>query len=232
MNPIRLSALAAIFLAVAPCAAALERFAYCGTLQIAGLPKAEQAPAPVQNFLLLFPVEGLYVGPTGTTPMAPRTCVHVILGEPRGGHYVPEILVWSDVPPPIAYHADIYSSAEGIFGHREEEPSDYTPKGLEERTREMEAYLEAAAGEPVLRAVLEALRAGRDWAELERELPVPLPEGAGMTVTMPVRYRLDEIRVPETLPDDIERLRRLGRERRHPHSPDWRPIRIPVEAVP
>lgn len=168
-------------------AAALERFSYCGTIQVVGDPQtAEGVALPIVG--QLFPLlRGGYVGPVGITPIPPRSCAWVVLGEVRGDRYLPTIVVWSDVPTPISYHADIYSDPRGIFGHRQEQPSDYNPAGLAERTREMEKYLDAAAGEPVLLAVLDALRAGRTTATLERDLPVPLPAGAGMTITMPVR---------------------------------------------
>jgi len=230
MRLIRTLALLAALGAALP-AAALERFSYCGTIQLTGgmngpwgtaMPAMPAAP----------PFLGGYVGPTGITPMPPRSCAYVILGERKDGHHTPAIVVWSDVPPPAAYHADIYSDAEGIFGHRQNQPSDYEPSGLAARNREMEAYLDAAAGEPVLKAALEALREGRTTAELERTLPVPAPLMGGAAFTMPVRYRLTEIRADAAFPPEVERLIALGRERRKPHSSDWRPIRVPASWLP
>ncbi len=231
MRLIRTLALLAALGAAMP-AAALERFSYCGTIQLTGGTNGPGGtampamPAPMPMF-------GSYVGPTGLSPMPPRTCAYVILGEPKDGRHTPAIVVWSDVPLPVmAYHADIYSDAEGIFGHRQNQPSDYEPSGLAARNREMEAYLDAAAGEPVLKAALEALREGRTTAEFERMLPVPVPMEGGRTFTMPVRYRLTEIRADADFPPEIERLIALGRERRKPHSPDWKPITIPSGWLP
>jgi hypothetical protein len=197
----------------------LERFSYCGTMQV-----REGASVP------LIPVRippGSYVGPTGVTTAPPRTCVYVILGEPRGGRYHPTLVVWSDVPSP-AYHADIYSDPEGIFGHRQQEPSGQDLP----RIREMESYLDAAAGVPVLLAVLDSLRKGRSTATLDRVVKVPVPAGGGMGFELPVRYQLTEIRANPTFPPHVLRLMEQGRARRAPHSPEWQPITIPVERVP
>jgi len=221
---------AGLLAALALPAAALERFSYCGVLRVTGGPQTPQAPAmpmmPMMGFV------GGYVGPLGVTPIPPRTCVYVILGEAKDGRHTPTIVVWSDMPPPVAYHADIYSDPEGILGHRQSQPSDSTPEGLMARTREMEAYLDAAAGEPVLRAVLDALREGREATLLDRDLPVPLPAAGGTAITVPVRYELTEIRGDAAFPPEIERLIALGRERRHPHSPEWKPVAIAAERVP
>lgn len=196
----------------------LERFSYCGTLQVREGASVPLLPVPIPP--------GSYVGPTGLTAAAPRTCVYVVLGEPRDGRHTPTIVVWSDVPSP-RYHADIYSDAHGIFGHRQQEPS-----GPDERVREMERYLDAAAGEPVLRAVLASLREGRSTATLDRDLDVPIPMAGGLSVRLPVRYTLTEIQADPTFPEHVRRLLEAGRARRHPHSPDWKPITVPEEYVP
>ena len=223
-----LLALAALAPAAASAAQAIERFSFCGTIRVTGEPEGLVLPVP---FITLPPLRGMYVGPTGFTVQAPKSCAYVIPGPAQRGRHEPTIVVWSDVSVPRPYHADIYSDPEGIFGHRQAEPSDASPSGLMERTREMEAYLDAAAGTPVLEAVLKAIRAGRTTARLDRRLAVPLPMAAGMTVTTPVRYELGEFRVNAPFPDRIERLIRLGRERRHPHSPEWVPITIPAELL-
>ncbi len=222
--------IAGLLAALALPAAALERFSYCGTLQVTGGLRTEQGPAmpmlPMMGFV------GGYVGALGVTPLPPRTCVYVTLGKARGGRHLPAIAVWSDMPPPVSYHADIYSDPEGIFGHRQRQPSDYEPSGIMNRTREMERYLDAAAGEPVLLAVLDALRQGRERTSLDREIVLPTYGNAGPRLTVPVRYELTEIRADARFPEEIRRLIALGRERRHPHSPDWRPIAVPADKVP
>ncbi len=217
-----------LLLAGAPAEGAAEGFSYCVTIQITGGPATGNTRLP----RMMPPVTGLYVSPTGVSPVAPHTCVYVRLGKPKRGYYMPTIVVWSDVPPPISYHANIYSDPEGIFGFRQQQPSDFTPTGIRERNREMEAYLEAAAGEPVLRVVLRALREGKEMAGFARTLPVPVPGGGGMTVAMPVHYRLSVIRAGIDFPPKIQRLIELGRKRRTPHSPHWHPIRIPQSWFP
>lgn len=197
---------------------ALERFSYCGELQLAETPAM---PMPMAS-------GPLYVGPLGVTPFPPRSCAYVRLGKPVDGHYTPAIVVWSDVPPPMPYHADIYSDAQRIWGHRQGQPSAGDPA----RNREMEVYLDAAAGTPVLEAVLDALGQGRDTAELERALPVAMPFAGGESLRLKVHYRLFDIRRDAPFPAEVQQLIREARRQHSPHTPQWQAIRIPVRRVP
>ncbi len=212
-------------------AQAVERFSYCGTLRVTGglqTPEGTVMPA-----MPMMPFIGGYVGPLGITPMPPRTCVYVTPGPVRDGRHVPAIVVWSDMGAPMPYHADIYSDAGGIFGHRREQPSDFEPAGLMARTREMEAFLDAAAGGPVLLAVLDALRQGQDKTSLDRDLiPLFLSGAAGQEVTLSGHYEITEIRADARFPAQVGKLMGEGRKRRHPHSPQWKPITIPAGKAP
>jgi len=209
-------------------AVALERFSYCATLRVTG-----GLQTPEGTVMPMMPFMGGYVGPLGIAPVPPRTCVHVILGPPRDGRHVPAIVVWSDMTLPMSYHADIYSDAEGIFGHRQQQPSDFEPANIMARTREMEAFLDAAAGEPVLLAVLDALRQGQDKTSLDRDLiPVFLAGAPGEAITLSGYYEITGIRADADFPAQVEKLIREGRKRRHPHSPQWEPITVPASKVP
>lgn len=197
---------------------ALERFSYCGDLQLAETPPM---PMPMAS-------GPLYVGPLGITPIPPRSCTYVLLGKPHDGRYTPTLVVWSDVPPPLAYHADIYSDAERIWGHRQGTPSAGDPA----RNREMETYLDAAAGAPVLETVLDAIAAGRQTATLERELLVAMPFGGGQAMPMKVRYRLFEFRTGGDFPPPVRKLIAEARRQQSPHTPQWQPVTLPAERVP
>ncbi len=211
-------------------AAALEQFSYCGSIEVTGPPRG--------GIVNLIPVSqrrmviGMYVGPTGIVPEKPASCAYVKLGKPAGGVYHPRIVVWSDVPGARPYHADIYSDPKGIWGHRQKEPSDASPAGLMARNREMEAYLDNAAGTPVLAAALKAIARGRKTTRFKRTLKAALPFAGGMTVTVPTRYRLHDFTADKPFPPRIERLFRKGERRRKPHSPDWRPITVRAALVP
>ena len=201
-----------------PSAQALERFSYCGELLL-----VEEMPMPMP-----MAPGPLYLGPLGITPMAPRSCTYVLLGQPQDGRYWPTLVVWSDVPPPMTYHADIYSDRERIWGHRQHTPSAGDPA----RNREMEAYLDAAAGTPVLEAVLAAMAAGHQETTLEREVPVPMPFGGGPAMPMKVRYRLFEFQRDGRLPTAVRQLIEEARQQRSPHTPHWQPITLPAARVP
>ncbi|WP_123399602.1 hypothetical protein [Inmirania thermothiophila] len=222
-------AVLALLLGAAAPAAALERFSYCGHLLVTGgleTPQGTAMPAaPVMPFV------GGYLGPLGLTPVAPRTCVYVRLGPVRDGRYLPTIVVWSDLQMPVAYHADIYSDAEGIFGHRPAAPYGGAGAGTPS-ARELEAALEAAAGEPVLLAVLDALGQGERQLRLDRDLIPVLVPGTAQGLTLSGRYEITEIRADPRFPAEVLELLRDGQARRTPHSPGWRAIAIPADKVP
>ena len=163
--------------------------------------------------------------------MPPHSCAYVILGQPKGGEYVPTIVVWSDMLPPASYHADIYSDAEGIFGHRQSEPSDSaTEETQQARAQEMEMFLDAAAGVEVLREVLKAISQGRDKTTFKRE-KIPLLEVYPFLYASGGVYEIYDIRVDQPFPEKIQKLIKTAQARKHAHTQNWKPIRISVKEV-
>jgi len=197
-------------------------FKYCGHIEILGL---EQGQMP---FMLPVNIQG-YVSPTGIDPQPPKSCAWVFLDRERGDVFIPTIVVWSDTFS--GYHADIYSDKDYIFGHRQNQPSDYSPNGLLERNKEMENYLKNAAGERVLREVLRAIREGKGEATYEDVLDIPIPATPGFVPKVRVKYYLYDFEVNPEIPDYVKKLMEEGKNKKIPHTPDWKPITVPKELI-
>jgi len=170
-----------------------------------------------------------YVSPTGVDPQPPKSCAWVFLETKSGEFYIPTIVVWSDTY--ANYHADIYSDPYYIFGHRQEQPSDYSPSGLEQRNKEMENYLNNAAGSRVLEEALRAIKSRKSETEFEAVIEVPIALTPGVIPKVRVRYYLYDFELNPVVPPHIQRLIQEGRSRRITHTPSWEPIKIPSYLV-
>jgi len=199
---------------------------YCGHLLITGIdnPQPHMYPPFVMGALV-----GLYISPTGMEPMPPKTCVWVFFDTKRGDKYIPTIVVWSDTQS--GYHADIYSDPAFIFGHRQNEPSDYEPHGIPVRNKEMENYLNAAAGSHVLERVLKALKRGDKEVSFDWVIDAPIPTSPGVIPRLRVKYYLYDISRDPNVPLFVRTLMERGKNKRIPHTPTWVPIRVPATLV-
>ncbi len=202
----------------------IKSFKYCGHIEVLGFERNAQMPFPIMPMN----IRG-YVSPTGIDPMPPKTCVWVFLETIQGDVYVPTMVVWSDTY--VGYHADIYSDSNYIFGHRQTQPSDFSPAGLEQRNREMENYLSNAAGSRILLEVLKAIRSGKPETSFEALIEVPIATTPGVIPRVRVKYYLYEFEVEPAVPPYVQRLIEEGRSKRIPHTPTWKPITVPVYLV-
>jgi hypothetical protein len=191
----------------------LKQFSYCGEIRI-------ELPLPMAGAGM----PQTWLGAMGPTPAPPRSCAYVRLGQAKDGQYRPMIVVWSDGDFPMPYHADIYSDQKGIWGRRNagmpgmEGAAPDDPAAI----RDMELFLDAAAGSPVLQTVLRALRAGRHEASLDRRVHI----GDGAPVA--AHYRLFDFRANARFPERVERLIHEARAHRHPHDRSWKGIVVPA----
>ncbi|WP_147425014.1 hypothetical protein [Hydrogenivirga caldilitoris] len=202
----------------------MKSFKYCGHIEVLGL----EGGMPMIPPMMAMGVKG-YVSPTGVDPQPPKTCVWVFLETKSEDTYIPTIVVWSDTYR--GYHADIYSDPYYIFGHRQEQPSDYSPSGLEERNREMENYLNNAAGSRVLVEVLKALGEGKAETSYEDSIEVPIAMTPGVIPRVKVLYYLYDFEPNPAVPVHIHNLINEGRLKRIPHTPYWQPITVPQSLV-
>ncbi len=197
----------------------VKSFKYCGHIEVLGFEGGVPLPVVVKG----------YVSPTGIDPRPPKTCTWVFLETRRGDLYLPTIVVWSDTY--AGYHADIYSDPNYIFGHRQRQPSDYSPSGLVQRNREMENYLGNAAGSRVLEEVLKAMKSGKDKATFEATIEVPVAMTPGVIPRVRVRYHLYDFEVDPSPPSYVKDLMDKGRSKRIPHTEGWEPITVPADLV-
>ena len=200
----------------------VKSFKYCGHIEVLGFEGG--APFP----MMPMGMKG-YVSPTGIDPMPPKTCVWVLLDTKRGDYDSPTIVVWSDTY--AGYHADIYSDPDYIFGHRQNQPSDFSPAGLEQRNKEMENYLSNAAGSRVLLEVLNAIKAGKQETSFEALIEVPIATTPGIIPKVRVRYYLSQFDVNPPIPPNIQKLIDEGKSKKIPHTPAWKPITVPTSLV-
>ena len=200
----------------------IRSFKYCGHIEVLGFEGGVPFP------MMPMGMKG-YVSPTGIDPMPPKTCVWVLLETRQGSSYTPTIVVWSDTY--AGYHADIYSDPNYIFGHRRNQPSDFSPAGLEQRNKEMENYLSNAAGSRVLLEVLKAIRSGKKETSFEALIEVPIATTPGVIPKVRVRYYLYDFEVNPSIPPNIQKLIREGRSKKIPHTPSWDPITVPADLV-
>jgi hypothetical protein len=197
-----------------------KSFKYCGHIEVLGF----TGDGPMMMPPMMMAIRG-YVSPTGIDPQPPKSCVWVFLNRESISAYVPTIVVWSDTY--MGYHADIYSDPEYIFGHRQNQPSDYSPHGIMERNKEMENYLNNAAGERVLAEILKAIREGKKETRFEDVIDVPIATTPGLIPKIRVMYYLYDIETDPVVPPQIRRLMEKARSKRIPHTPDWKPITVP-----
>ncbi len=200
----------------------IKSFKYCGHIEVLGFEGGMPIP------MMPMSMRG-YVSPTGIDPQPPRSCAWVFLETRRGEVYIPTIVVWSDTY--VGYHADIYSDPNYIFGHRQGQPSDYSPSGLEQRNREMENYLSNAAGSRVLLEAVKAIKSGRSETSFEGLIEVPIAMTPGVIPKVRVRYYLYDFEVNPSIPPNVQRLINEGRMKRIPHTPAWKPITLPSDLV-
>jgi len=200
----------------------MKSFKYCGHIEVLGFEGG--MPIPMMPVVM----KG-YVSPTGIDPQPPKSCAWVFLETRRGEVYVPTIVVWSDTY--TGYHADIYSDPSYIFGHRQEQPSDYSPSGLEQRNREMENYLSNAAGSRVLLEAVKAIKSGSSETSFEDLIEVPIATTPGVIPRVRVRYYLYDFELNPSIPPEVQRLINEGRTKRIPHTPAWKPITLPANLV-
>ncbi len=200
----------------------IKSFKYCGHIEVLGFEGGMPIP------MMPMGMRG-YVSPTGIDPQPPRSCAWVFLETRRGEVYIPTIVVWSDTY--VGYHADIYSDPNYIFGHRQGQPSDYSPSGLEQRNREMENYLSNAAGSKVLLEAVKAIKSGRSETSFEGLIEVPIAMTPGVIPKVRVRYYLYDFEVNPSIPPNVQRLINEGRMKRIPHTPAWKPITLPSDLV-
>jgi len=202
----------------------IKSFKYCGHIEVLSV----EGGMPMMPPMMAMGFKG-YVSPTGVDPQPPKTCVWAFLETRRGDAYTPTLVVWSDTY--AGYHADIYSDPLYIFGHRQEQPSDYSPSGLEQRNREMENYLNNAAGSRVLAEVLKAIKSGRSETSYEDTIEVPIALTAGVVPKVRARYYLYDFEIDPVPPPYIQKLISEGRTKRIHHTPAWKPITVPAELV-
>jgi len=202
----------------------LKSLKYCGHIEITGV----EGNIPIMMPMAMM-VVGNYVSPTGIDPKPPKSCAWVFFDTSKGNFYLPSIVVWSDTF--TGYHADIYSDPQFIFGHRREQPSDYESSGIMSRNKEMENYLNNAAGSKVIAHALRALRRGKRETTFENIIDVPIPMTSGLVPRLRVRYYLYEIEANPPVPQNVERLIELGRSKRIPHTSSWIPISVPAELL-
>ncbi len=202
----------------------LKSFKYCGHIEILGF--AGQGPIMMPPIMMT--MRG-YVSPTGIDPQPPKSCAWVFLETKKRNVYLPTIVVWSDTYS--GYHADIYSDTSYIFGHRNQQPSDFEPTRIMSRNREMENYLRNAAGERVLAEVLKAIKAGKPETSFEDMIDIPIATTPGIIPRIKVRYYLYEFGVNPEVPLHIQNLINTGRNKAIPHTPSWVPISISANLV-
>jgi hypothetical protein len=191
---------------------------YCGYIELLR-PADTNVPLPFRG----------YVSPTGIEPTPPKSCVWAFFEVKRDGRYLPTLVVISETRS--GYRADIYSDAEKIFGHRQDEPVDYRPEGLEDRVREMEGYLDLAAGSRVLKEALGSLREGRRKTTFRDVISLPLPFSPIYLQRFVASYTLYGIEWTDRVPREVRKLMEKGRSRNVRHSPDWKPITVPADLV-
>ena len=202
----------------------LKQFSYCGEIRI-------QSPAGGGAMMMPGMPAGMmpatWISAVGPAPTPPHSCAYVRLGKAEKGKYTPTIVIWSDGDMPVPHHADIYSDAHGIWGHRQSAVPGMASGVPDDPAvvRDMEAFLQAAAGPAVLKRVLEALRNGRDHIEFDgRDSAGP---GGGAPVGL--HYSLKRIRANPAFPSQVKELMRKARQHLRPHGSQWKVIiQVPV----